>query len=106
MSRILLDIGNFYKREQNRYELLFQYYPPQDNIFYNKKTVSFMINLLLFLIYKILTKICIKCLYNVCLEKSSHCYYKKDGLHNIDITRQPKRVDWNVYVSAMTTSLY
>ena len=33
-------------------------------------------------------------------KKSSHCYYNENGLHNIDVTWQPKRVDWNARVNS------
>ena len=31
-------------------------------------------------------------------EKSSHCQYNENGLWDIDVTWQPRGVDWNVNV--------
>ena len=31
-------------------------------------------------------------------KKSSHCYCNKNDLHNIHVTWQPRRVDWNAHV--------
>ena len=39
-------------------------------------------------------------------KKSSHCQHNKNGLGDIDVTWQPRRVDWNVHVWTMMTSLY
>ena len=39
-------------------------------------------------------------------RKCSHCEYNENGLHNSDVTWQPRRVDCNAHVWTMTTSLY
>ena len=40
------------------------------------------------------------------LKKSSHCCYNKSSLCDIDVTWQPRTVDWKVHVWTMTASLY
>ena len=30
-------------------------------------------------------------------KKSSHCYYTRNGLHHIDVSWQPRRVDWSAH---------
>ena len=31
-------------------------------------------------------------------KKSSHCYYNENGLHDINVTWQSRRVDWDEHV--------
>ena len=37
-------------------------------------------------------------------KKSNHCYHNENGLCDIAVTWQPRRVDWNVHVWTMTAS--
>ena len=30
-------------------------------------------------------------------KKPSHCYFNENSLHDIDVTWQPRRVDWNAH---------
>ena len=49
----------------------------------------------------------VKCSNMRSVQKKSSCYsYNEDGLRNIDVTRQPGRVDWNAHVRTTRTSLY
>ena len=43
-------------------------------------------------------RIFLQWLYIVCAEKSSHCQYNENVLCDIDVTWQPRRVDWNAHV--------
>lgn len=39
-------------------------------------------------------------------KRSSYCQYNVNSFHDIDVTWQPRRMDWNAHAYALMTSLY